>query len=520
MMSSGQCVSSSNILDDLFGTATDDDSDAENESDLKTTNLSDPVSLTAVVGMAHVGGSRGLIAMKKIPPGVLILAEIPTITWESRILSEEDDLISTVEACISTSAAHAVTKTLHPTFLNSCNEGEIRRAEEFVGHKRVQEIAVKVGVTTDEVLRVLLALQHNGFGSGLYGVLTMLNHSCTPNCIKFSPSAGSSGASEIWTISQVDRGEELTICYCEPLEMNRASMQEYLEAHHNFQCKCPACEESIVVRNNLKHEEELSFQRICSQESNLEEIITSMEQELLFLRNLNDIDMGFENVVKLMKASTDLSSIEGEESSEDNSSMNPRLLARLSKLAANAAVLFLEYADQCTEQNRRPKEILIKSASFSFLRNSLLLLSNQMKYIGRYHPDVASSHLDIAEALACCIKHFPDDLLVALNAPVDEKYSELKLLRIPRNVIDTSDVSGPDKVAKVVVTKRIVIKESNRFRTEGGIIKNLYSRGRYPSRLTTLREGTPGLCHWGNFIPEENLTLLLDEITVTSEECL
>ena len=80
----------------------------------------------------------------------------------------------------------------------------------------------------------------------------------------------------------------------------------------------------------------------------------------------------------------------------------------------------------------------------------------------------------------------------------------------------SSDVSNTEKTT-TVVTKRIMIKESNRFRTEGGIIKNLYSRGRYPTRLTTLREGTPGLCYWGNFVPEENLKLLCDGVTVTLE---
>jgi hypothetical protein len=38
-----------------------------------------------------------------------------------------------------------------------------------------------------------------------------------------------------------------------------------------------------------------------------------MEQELQFLENLDDLELGFESVTKLMKATTDLSEIESEE---------------------------------------------------------------------------------------------------------------------------------------------------------------------------------------------------------------
>jgi SET domain len=508
-MSSTEFTSSNVILQDLFGSSTDEDSNLDDEVDTKSA-AETLECLSAVVEMIDVGGCRGLVALVRIPPGVLLLAETPSVMWNNSNL-DDGDLEKTLQMCLSKKLAHETTKSLHPTALLNCEADEISRAQNLLGLKKINEIAEGLSVTADEVLRVLLVLQHNGFGSGLYGVLTMLNHSCSPNCIKFSPCAGSSGASEIWTIDEVQKGDELTICYCEPLEMTKESMQEYLDAHHRFTCKCPSCVQAITFRNSLPEEKLLSLRKVNLQEGKLQEIIIGMEQELLFLKNLDDLDVGFDNVVKLMKATTDLSSVESDENKDDNFSVNPRLLSRLCKLAANAAVLFLEYADKTAGSGRQPKGILIKSAAFSFLRNSLSLLSHQTKYLGNYHPDIASSHIDIAEALDCCMKNFSEDLLTALIAPVESNYGELNLLKMPRSLTKSTESPSNIKSEAIAITKQEVKKESNRLRSKGSAIKNLYSRNHYPSRLATLRNAPPGTCHWGDYIPADRGALLVNE---------
>jgi hypothetical protein len=71
----------------------------------------------------------------------------------------------------------------------------------------------------DARLLVALALQHNGFGSGLYLQLAMVNHAChAPNCIKTSPTGATAWASELWTTRDVRAGEQLFISYAQPLE--------------------------------------------------------------------------------------------------------------------------------------------------------------------------------------------------------------------------------------------------------------------------------------------------------------
>ena len=522
-MSGSTCRQSESVLQDLFGTSSDDDSDSDTvaESSSVATTLITSTRISAVVEMHNVGGNRGVVALCRIPPGVLLLAETPTATWNCNNL-EEEDLLAAVEACFSIKGAHDTIKTLHPINLTDCDGEEITRAEELIGRDKIAGIAIKVSETNEEVLRVVLALQHNGFGSGLYGVLTMLNHSCSPNCVKFSPSTGSSSASEVWTVKQIEEGDELTICYCEPLEMTKESMREYLEVHHRFSCTCTYCQETIVSENYLSDEKQFFHKRILLQESKLQEIIIGMEQELSFLRNIGDVEVAFESVAKLMKASTDLSSIESDECAVGNFPVNYRIMARLNKIAANAAVLFLDYADKIGSDGRRPKEILIKAASFSFLRNSLSLLSNQKKYLSEYHPDIASSYIDIAEALDCCSGHFADDIIEALNAPVHDDFPELCLLKISRHSPSTSTsvpVINAEKSANADVGpqhKRVTIqeikKEANRFRSEGTAVKNLYVRTRFPSRIKTLLGGLPGVCHWGDYIPSDHMKLFVEEI--------
>ena len=69
----------------------------------------------------------------------------------------------------------------------------------------------------------------------------MVNHSCDPNCIKFAPKPGSLGASEIYATRAIGVGDEITICYCSPIEMTQHSMRNYLQRQHRFQCKCAVC---------------------------------------------------------------------------------------------------------------------------------------------------------------------------------------------------------------------------------------------------------------------------------------
>lgn len=114
-------------------------------------------------------------------------------------------------------------------------------------------------VQKDEILRIFLVLQHNAFASGLYKYLSLFNHSCIPNCIKFSPKPANNRASEIWTVRSVNAGEELTICYADNPDTTIKSMQEYLKLNHRFNCICGRC---CSLPNNNKISSSVSVDEV------------------------------------------------------------------------------------------------------------------------------------------------------------------------------------------------------------------------------------------------------------------
>ena len=188
---------SKEIIDSIFGSAVDsDDDDAETNAngtinnETKLTELRDD--------LVGVGGNRGLFALCPLPPGIMVVSEVPTVTWGSEKgiigLDDPDNLANVVELCCCNPEAYAVTQVLHPRSLSDCDEIELTKVQELFPLSVVTHIVQVAGhiVDQNEVFRVVLVLQHNGFGSGLYRHLTMLNHSCNPNCVKYSPSPGHS----------------------------------------------------------------------------------------------------------------------------------------------------------------------------------------------------------------------------------------------------------------------------------------------------------------------------------------
>lgn len=491
-----------NTIEGIFGFAHDDDSDEDNEQlqlpPTKSTKANSTSKRLTVIRseLIDVGGGRGLFALQALPPGVLVASEVPTATWSEGTIDDPSYLATVVQLCCCNKAAYAITQLLHPRELVDCDEFELAKARELLSSAAVAEIVQNANLTDSEVIRVLLVLQHNGFGSGLYHSLTMLNHSCDPNAIKYSPSPGSFGASEIWTVRAIKEGEEITISYCEPLEMTRKSMRKYLELHHRFKCCCGHCVSSGAP---VPAAFGSVMESIAQQEQRVQELVGGMEQEVLFWQNAQDMDGTVENLTKLLHSTTGMAAVESERT---DFNLSPRILARLHRLAANTAAAFLEIAGRFQQQNKRPKRDLLKAAAFSFLRNSLCLVSEQLKYLGPHHPEVARAYLDIAEALDCALNTFPEELLSACGAGVGgEKnsmasYPELQLLQFAAT--DASTTRG--------VGKKAVRDEIKRFRAEGSRIKRLYTRSLFPALYRDLQGGSPGACHWGVDIPPEHHT--------------
>ena len=148
----------------------------------------------------------------------LVLLEEPCVQWPEND-GEVTDVRGAIRRILSSAVAYEVTKDLHPRRLEDAEPDEltIARDEVWQGTKQMDDFikelieaksgpfvatteqqpplpppataSLAAGMDTAELLRLTLVLQHNGFASGLYHRLSMINHSCAPNCLKISPPA-------------------------------------------------------------------------------------------------------------------------------------------------------------------------------------------------------------------------------------------------------------------------------------------------------------------------------------------
>jgi hypothetical protein len=276
-------------MDALFGDDSDEEVQPEFVESTPSAHQGQVVSnhIEIVDSIAGVGGGRGLRAKCDIPTGTLILSEIPSISFdnmnvnksEANSLNNKYDMANAIEAIVKSSIAYQCAKYLFPKKLSDIDGAEVLKMKVFLsaidsesnGAMETETPAMPPAVnllellckdlrqlnrtklpdhqyfkyihevTESEVLRLALVLQHNCFGSGLYRFISIINHSCMPNCIKFAPTAASLGASEIYATRNIVQGEEITINYCFPCETSYQSAKDYLMENHTFECLCPRC---------------------------------------------------------------------------------------------------------------------------------------------------------------------------------------------------------------------------------------------------------------------------------------
>ena len=232
-----------------------------------------------LVSPIPVGGGRGYVATRLIPPGSLVLVESPMIAWPEEQLGKKLEIVSVkhlIEHPNATQFVHDL-EDLHPTkdqvdmynqnendtleerneeheqiykMINllllehsSAPEGE---SEGQSDHQKAQGLLDVVALSQSlgirsrdgsilnpiDVIRLLLVLRYNGLESGVYRHVAMLNHDDYPNCAKFLPTDGRS-FSEVRTTRPVQKGETLTISYISRT-VSHASRRKLLWEQHRF----------------------------------------------------------------------------------------------------------------------------------------------------------------------------------------------------------------------------------------------------------------------------------------------
>jgi hypothetical protein len=464
------------------GSSDDDETPCSTTADGDTMHMP-PTQLVSVRSM-DVGGGRGVFANGDLPAGFLVLSEIPVVTWPDECSDLEDhaNLLRALYLLCTNRDAFEVSTHLHPLVLGDADADEIAAAREILSEDVDNSILEDSAKTTEDALRVLLTLQHNGFVSGLYQNLSLVNHSCNPNCIKFAPTASSLHASEIWTTRPVLAGEEITICYCSPLETTRRSMLNFLKTHHRFDCTCSQClsispspspSAAVTSTGVIGQKSSLNELFIAEIAQNFQDLLETMESELKW-GHVKDATINLKTYMSMigtvkkaiMEFQHDIKAaiIKDCESGDIDLALTElisyqQLMARSSKIGISASIaciravdvienqevtsgskLSLPYGQRtCVKHSEgvdsaavcsastvdtrtsagRQRQPVIQWCAEAYLRYGLGCLASQLTYLGADHADLATTNAEAATAL---------DLLLTTCTTIPELHTSACIL--------------------------------------------------------------------------------------------
>jgi len=521
----------------------------------------------AAVGPVSVGGGRGIIAMEDLPAGSLVVAEIPVMPFEDASqLDDPECLMIALEGVCASELAVNATEFIFPQDYSEADDEEKRNVANIWGEDRLQQLAERVQVPRDELVRRVLALQHNAFDTGLYKWLSMINHSCAPNCIKFAPSNSSGWASEIWTTRAVPKGGELTMSYRSPLETAASAMRLFLQQHHRFRCVCAACQDrereatightgrGAAARARIQTQERVTvFTAAATEEGEaeaaaeatlaaIEEAAEAMEKELKWLA-VDDEEDVLHTCKRMQHASEQLlertlavalahpavdaaivtaaaaqhmqpiandvrmyGDLAEQLWADGRNRSAVLILARVHKCYADAAALVLNPRSRTASSSgkkRRVKRSLTSRSLLLFVVNAARLAQLQRLYLGDEHPDLAGTHLDVAEGLRAAVDLYAKDSAAdAPPAPADASESAAGgALESATDFIAAMRASqivllGLPAGAAAATSTADVLAAMREHKATGERLKALYAtRRRFPDAHSTLKSA--GAVYWG-----------------------
>jgi hypothetical protein len=207
--------------------------------------------------MRNRGGGRGFVAVRDIEPGELILMETPT----AEIPPEPKDRNPAVRCVLLlisgkldvAAVKHTITdmRILHPRSVDEIDPDNLLSLKKMYQwlFKQVcaSETAKAVGLdNADEFIRLVCSLHFNGFATGIYLHLAMINHSCAPNSVKWGARDGIAH-SEVRATRRIRAGEEITVSYLVPAMRSKTARHCALAGQFKFTCTCELCSKTPAL---------------------------------------------------------------------------------------------------------------------------------------------------------------------------------------------------------------------------------------------------------------------------------
>ena len=443
------------------------------------------------VNETEMGGGRGYIATRDLPPGTLLLVEKPIFHWPEEQIGRELGLVSILHI-----ARHPDVKQithdmerLHPTLEAvdshlgtttstnihddaSCNvvqidnmmkamaakhEADDPLIEQILDEYRQKNISRSDGseLTKEDVFRMLCALRYNGFGTGVYLHFAIFNHAENPNCIKFAPEDEARSMSEIRTTRAVTRGDALSLSYLDPREVSHATRRQHLYDQHRFDIGERIDDLSLLPFEFVAGElpKSCKDQRSDDTTSRIEKVISEFEEQLGEIRTAFSVGGYTAEQVERAKA-MEVATVELISAAKQQlGNASHLLMIRCYRLHLDAAESVLSAAaiGHVNLSTTQRNGLLCR-----FVENARNLLALQLRYLGDSHVDLGRTYQDLAQGINALLSHAPKDLF-ALNlegmsnfaacskeeARCEREYHRIRNL-YPRNTLELIESNGPN----------------------------------------------------------------------------
>jgi len=392
----------------------------------------------AAVSETAMGGGRGYIATRFLPPGTLLLVEKPIFHWPEEQIGRELGLISILYIARHPNAQQITRdmELLHPTLeatdaIGTKNNEQAHNVEQIdsmmkemaikyegdalmeqiLGEYRRREISRSDGrqLTEEDVYRMLLALRYNGFGTGVYVHFAIFNHAEKPNCIKFAPEDKAQSMSEIRTTRAVKRGEALSLSYLDPREASHATRRQHLYDQHRFDIGESVNDASMLSFELVAGELPTSSKdnRADDTTFRIEKVISEFEEQMGEIRIAFSVGGYTPEQVERAKA-MEVATVELTSAAiQQLDNENHLLMIRCYRLHLDAAESLLSAATighvdlSATQRNN----LLCR-----FVESARNLLALQMRYLGDSHIDLGRTYQDLSQGINTLLSHSPKAL--------------------------------------------------------------------------------------------------------------
>ena len=197
------------------------------------------------------GKGYGQIALRDIKAGTLIYKEKKQFVVDSDQLSILDMMMSFYAMTVNDQKEFL---ELHNKYLdlNSLPDSQKKWYFDIKNNAEVIQTIQKLGLDFNLALKIICIYKTNAFKWGVGIKVSRMNHSCCPNSQTENWNGCDMAIRAIRATSKILEGQEITICYLDPLK-NIKERQEFCHMR-GFICSCEVCQDEEINKDDETYE--------------------------------------------------------------------------------------------------------------------------------------------------------------------------------------------------------------------------------------------------------------------------